>query len=341
MAVRGSKLVTLAEVAKGKNKQIGMVAEVLVEENAMLNDIMYKVMNEGTIHKESIRSGLPAVYYRKANQAIPASKTSIEERTFTAAHFESKSQIDEKVASRGGKQNIPYERWNQAQGHLQAHALELADLMIYGSPSDGPLKTAGFFDIYSTLAASEPTSKQIIDAGGASTDNCSILKVHWGERSVFGVYPEGTQSGLKRTDRSAGGKLVQIQANDENGDPGTFWGLEENFETDHGLVVKDFRQAIRIANIDVSNLVSGSGAADLIDLMISGNYKIHSLSNGVGIWYVNRTIHAHLHKQSLTAVGAGGGLSYDNYQGKKILHFLGDPVRTMDALINAEDAVVA
>lgn len=340
MAAKGASLVTLADVAKSKDKQIGKVAEVLVQHNAMLNDVPYMEMNEGTVHKEDIRSALPEVYYRKANQPIPASKTTTEERSFTGTQFESKSQIDRDVAQRGGMNRVAYNRWNQAQGHLQAHAIELASLMIYGSPVSSNRKTAGLFDIFSTLSASEPTSKQIIDAGGVGSDNTSILKVHWGERSVFGIYPKGTTAGLKRIDHSAGGKHVKIPGIDENGNAGDFWGYEEEFITTHGLVVKDYRQAARVANIDISNLVSGSGAADLIDLMISADYKIDSQENGMGVWYVNRTIEAHLHKQALTKVGAGAGLTFDNYQGQRVLMFLGSPVRRMDALLNAEARVV-
>jgi hypothetical protein len=339
MAALGTKLVTLADVAKSKNKQIGKVAEVLAQENPMLNDIPYFEMNEGTIHKEDIRSALPAVYYRKANQAIPASKSTVEERTFSAAHFESKSQIDAAVAKRGGMDRIGYNRWNQAQGHLQAHAQEHASLTIYGSPLTDPLKTSGFFDIYSTLATTEPTYNQIVDGGGSGSDNTSILLSFWGERSIFGIYPKGTMMGLKRTDRSAGNKEVQIQALDSAGDAGAFYGYEEQFEIDHGLVVKDYRQGARIANIDYPALVSGASAADLIDLMISAFYKIHNPENGQGVWYVNRTIEAHLHKQALTKVGAGAGLTYDNYQGKKVLTFLGLPVRRSDALLNSEAQV--
>ncbi len=339
MSALGTKLVTLADVAKSKDKKIGMVAEVLVQENPMLNDIPYMEMNMGTIHKEEIRSALPAVYYRKANQAIPASKTTTEERTFQAAHFESKSQIDEAVANRGGADRVGYNRWNQAQGHLQAAAIEQAALTIYGSPLTSNLKSAGLFDIYSTLDPLEATSKQVIDGGGSGVDLSSIVKVHWGERSVFGVYPAGTQAGLKRTDRSAGGKLVPINALDSAGAAGTIWGYEEQFEVDHGLVVKDYRQACRIANIDVDLLKSGVGAADMIDLMISAHYKIHNPQNGKGVWYVNKTIQAFLHKQSLTKVGAGAGIRYDNYQGMPCLFFLNSPVRRSDALLTTESQV--
>jgi len=339
MAALGTELVTLIDVSKSKNKQIGKVAEVLSQENPMLMDIPFMVMNEGTVHKEEIRSNLPAVYYRKANQPIPASKTTTEERSFTAAHFESKSVMDEMVAKRGGMDRIAYNRWNQAQGHLQAHAQEHASLMIYGSPESDNRKVAGFFDIYSTLNTSEEVSNQVVDGGGSSSDMCSILMVVWGERSIFGVYPAGTQAGLKRTDRSKGGQLVQIQGVDENGNTGHYWGYEEQFEIDHGLVVKDYRQAVRIANIDQALLKSGAGAADLIDLMISGFHKLHNPEGGKLVIYCNRTLQAFLHKQALTKVGAGGGLNYDNFEGKRILSFLGAPVRRSDALLTSEDQV--
>ena len=213
--------------------------------------------------------------------------------------------------------------------------------MIYGSPVSSNRKTAGFFDIYQSISdyATEPTANQVIDGGGSTSDMCSILKVHWGERSIFGIYPAGTQAGLKRTDRSKGNAQVQIAALDSAGDAGSFWGYEEQFEIDHGLVVKDYRQAVRIANIDPVTLKSGASAADLIDLMISADYKIHNLQNGTGVWYVNRTVRAFLHKQSLTKVGAGAGITYENYQGKPVLMFLGCPVRLCDALLSTEDQV--
>lgn len=340
MATLGQYLVTLADVAKSKDKRIGGVAEVLVQENPMLNDIPYMEMNEGTIHKEEIRSSLPLVYYRKANQPIPASKTTTEERSFQASHFESKSQMDAAVASRGGADRIAYNRWNQAQGHIQALGLEHAALTIYGSPFTTNTKAPGLMDVYSTLLSTEATSAQVIDGGGtASSAMTSILRVHWGERAIFGVYPKGTQAGLKRTDRTPGDKLVQILGTDVNSNNGFYWGYEEDFEVDHGLVVKDYRQASRVANIDPVTLKSGAAAADLIDLMISAHYKIFNPQNGVGAWYVNRTIEAFLHKQSLTKVAAGAGLRFDNYQGEKVLMFLGFPVRRADALLNTEAQV--
>lgn len=339
MSAKGVTLVTLSDVAKNKNVNIGDVAEVLVQSNPILNDIPYMEMNEGTIHKETLRSDLPEVYYRKANQAIPASKTSIEERTFTSAHFESKVQMDEAVASRGGKDRIAFNRWNQAEGHIQAMGLEHAELLIYGSPDTDSMKVPGIFDILSTLSASEPTSKQIIDAGGTGSDNTSIVIIEWGPQSVFGVYPKGSQAGLKRTDRTPGDTRVKIQGLTATGATGEFWGLEEQFEIDHGLVVKDYRYIARIANIDVSDLTGGS-AADLLKFMTRAMYLLPQVKKGVRKVYMNSTIAAFLHEQALEKVGAGGGLTFENYQGAPVMMFLGCPVVVTDALLNTEAQVV-
>lgn len=334
MAIKGVGLVTLADVAKKGDK----VAEVLTLKNPMLMDVPYMEMNEGVIHKESIRSYLPLPVYRKANQAVAAQKSGIEERTFSAAHFESRSQMDAKVAERGGNEKVSMNRWNQAQGHIQGMANEHQRLMIYGSPTGDGNKDVGFMDIYHTLNPAIETSKQIVDAGGVGADNTSILMVNFGSNSIFGVYPKGTQAGLKRTDYSANGKLVQIQGLDENGAPGTFYGYDEIFEIDHGLVVKDYRQAARVANIDVSDLKAGGiGAADLIDLMIDASYKLDDAAGA--IIYMNRVTHAILHKQVKNDVGAGGGLTFMNYGGQTVLSFNGMPIRIVDALLNTEAQV--
>jgi hypothetical protein len=338
MAALNSQLVSLFDVAKSKNKQIGKIAEVLVQENPILKDIGYQVCNEKTYHVVDIRSGLPSVYYRKANQAIAPSKTATEERKFTPTPIESKSVMDELVAARGGADRIPYNRWNQAQGHLQAMANEHASLMFYGSPADDYRKVAGLADIYSTLATTEPTYHQIIDAGGAGNDLTSIYCVHWGERAFHGIYPDGSQIGVKRVDRSPGNSKVQITGTTESGGTGTFYGYEEDFMLDHGLVPVDYRQGGRIANIDISDLAGGSGA-DVIQMLIQLHYRIHANGNGNGILYCNKTMGAYLHILARNAVGAGGGFTFGNYQGEEVTMFLGKPIRICDAILSTEDEV--
>lgn len=337
MAVIGANLVTLLDVSKGKNVQIGKVAEVLVQSNPILDHMPYMEMNEKTVHIESLRSSLPAVYYRKANQPIPATKSKIEERSFSAAHFESKSQIDVMVAARGGQDRVAFNRWNQSQGHIQAMGQEHADLLIYGSPSEDARKVAGFFDVLTTLTSTEPTSKQMVSAGGTGSDNTSILFVDWGPNTVFGVYPAGTTAGLQRMDN---GK-VQIIGTTETSVTGTFWGWEEQFMIDHGLVIKDYRACARVCNIDISDLkAGGTSAADLLKYMTRAHYRIPAaVRTGMGYVYMNSTIASFLHEQALEKVGAGGGLTFSNYQGEQVLMFLGRRVVIVDALLNTEATV--
>lgn len=335
MGIKGTGFVTFQDVAKDGSK----VAEVLMLKNSMLKDIPYREMNEGTIHKESIRSFLPSPVYRKANQGLAAQKTGIEERTFSAAHFETRSVIEKSVAQRGGVDKIKENRFNQAIGHLQGMANEHSRLSLYGSPSGQGNKEPGFMDIYWTKNAAVETSKQIVDGGGVGVDNTSILLVNWGSDSIFGVYPKGTQAGMKRTDYSQGNQLVQIPMLDAAGNPSNYYGYDEIFELDHGLVVKDFRQASRIANIDVSDLVAGNvSATDLIDKMIEAMYKILDVSGTV--IYMNRLVHAILHKQVLKQVKGGAGLTFMNFGGEEVLSFNGLPIRIQDSMLNTEAQVV-
>lgn len=338
MAIKGLNVVTLTDVAKDKNYGEGDVAEVLVQYNSMNNDIPYVEMNMGTYHIEPIRSALPDVWYVKANQAIPPTKTGIEERNFVAAHFGSKSEIAKMVAERGGMDRVSFRRWSEAKAHIQSHAIEQAELMIYGSPVDNNQKVGGFMDVYSTLDPNEETSKQIIDGGGTGSALHSILLIAWGMESIFGVYPTGSQAGLKREDHGLQQILRPLINNPSQ--MGHTMGYVEEFSVDHGLVVKDFRQGARIANIDPATLKSGVGAADLIDLMIDAMYKLDSLENGQPVFYMNRTLMAHLDKQSRKEVGAAGGLTYSDYQGKPVLTFRGIPIRRADAMNRFEEQVI-
>ena len=104
-----------------------------------------------------------------------------------------------------------------------------------------------------------------------------------------------------------------------------------------GLVVRDWRYCVRIANIDYSNLISGSGAADLVDLMIQAEEKIPNLS-GVRLAYAcRREVRTALRQQILAKNNVN--LTYDTVAGKRVLAFNEIPVRRMDALLANESAV--
>ena len=195
MAILGADYLTLADAKQFLDHSVADVAEVLRKATPIVNDVPYVAMNKKVKHVVTMRSDLPKVYYTKANEATPASKTAIENREFVASHFESKSVMDQKVAEYGGKDRVAQNRLNEAEGHIQACAHELADLILYGSPVTDPKQVPGIMHILSSLSATEPTSKQIVDAGGVGSDNASILFVSWGPKKVYGIFEEGTQIG--------------------------------------------------------------------------------------------------------------------------------------------------
>jgi hypothetical protein len=97
----------------------------------------------------------------------------------------------------------------------------------------------------------------VIDAGGTGSDNTSIWIVTWGPNTAHGIFPMGKISGLQHWDLSAqfpNGMRVQ----DANGN--YYQAYVDHFKWECGLTVRDWRYCVRIANIDVSDLSTGSAA---------------------------------------------------------------------------------
>jgi hypothetical protein len=105
-----------------------------------------------------------------------------------------------------------------------------------------------------------------------------------------------------------------------------------------GVAVRDWRYAVRICNIDVSDL-AGSTPADLVWYMQDAEERIND-DLGNRAFYVNRTVRRYLRKFAYTKVEGGGGLTWETVGGKKILVFGETPVRRVDALLNTEARVV-
>jgi len=114
-------------------------------------------------------------------------------------------------------------------------------------------------------------------------------------------------------------------------------------------VVKDWRYAVRVANIDTPALVALTGtqaitaATSIIKMMSRAIDRLPSLSNVNPAFYVNRTVASHLRiiglEKSSSAVTVQEGL---NQFGETIFNtrFLGIPVRIVDALGTSESRVV-
>jgi hypothetical protein len=179
---------------------------------------------------------------------------------------------------------------------------------------------------------SAESGDNIIVGGGSGSDNTSIWLVCWGPNTCHGIYPKGSQAGLKHHD------LGEVTL--EDAASGKYQGYRTHYKWDIGMSLRDWRYVVRIPNIDVSNLTkdaSGSSAA-LVDLMVQAVEKLPNVNLGRCVFYGNRTISSILRRQITNTSNVR--LSMDEVAGKRVMSFDGIPFRRNDAILNTE-AVVA
>jgi len=340
MATIGSNVLTLADWAKriGPDDKIAKTIELLSQSNDVLTDMLFKEGNLPTGERTTIRTGLPAVYWRLLNQGTPPSKSTTAQVDEHCGMLEAWSEVDKDLASLNG--NTKSFRLNEAMAFLESMNQEMAATLFYGSAAD-PEEFVGFTERYSSLSANN--AENILSAGGAGSDNSSVWLVGWGANSVHGVFPKGSKAGLSHEDLG----LVTVETT--AGIAGNrMRAYQDHWQWKNGLVVKDWRYAVRIPNIDISDLASlatsqaVTATTYLPKLMSRAIDRLPSMMGVKPCFYANRTV------QSLLRVAAmeksNGVLSIEpglNQFGDKIheLLFLGIPIRTVDSLTETEAVV--
>ncbi|API59635.1 hypothetical protein BSL82_10155 [Tardibacter chloracetimidivorans] len=332
MAVLSAGQLTLADHAKrfDPNGSIAAVGELLSQTNEILEDAVFIEGNLPTGHRTTIRTGLPTVYWRALNQGVPPSKSTTAQVDEACGMLEARSHIDSKLAQLNG--NTAAFRLSEDVAFIEAMNQTQASTLFYGNPGTDPKQYLGLAPRYSSLSAGN--ADNIINGQGAGSDNTSIYLVVWGENTVFCPFPKGSQAGLSHRD------LGEESVSDGNG--GFYQALRTLYQWDNGLVVKDWRYVVRIANIDVSNLVGESSAADVIKLMAKALDRIPNLNMGRAAFYMNRTVHSMLRIQAMTkASSVLAPVKGLNQFGNSTTwtEFDGVPLRKTDGILNTEALV--
>lgn len=333
MATLGtSGLDTLLDHAKqfGPDGNIADYIEMLIQINEIVQDMPYIEANKMSGHQHNVEVGLPTVYWKMLGAGVLASKGTQAQIEDACAMLESWSIVEKELADLGG-QAAKY-RMNKARGHLSSMGIETAQTMFYGAASS-PEEFIGLSPRYSSLSA--VNAKNVLNAGGSGSDNASIWLLGLGEDKIHGIYSKGSQAGIERKDH---GEQIEQNFGGVTGAQAVVYKEQFKFKT--GLSVADWRYGVRIANIDVSNLVGKSSAADLQELMIKALYRIPN--NGMGAklkFYMNSTCQEFLDIQGRDTVIAGGGITFQNVDGVRKLSFRGVPIGRCDALLESEAAV--
>ena len=330
---------TLADWAKRIDPEgrIPVVAELLSQSNEILEDAVFKEGNLPTGERVVIRTGLPTVYWRALNQGIPSSKSTTAQVDEACGILEARSEVDKDLAMLNG--NTAQFRLSEDSAFLEAMNQTQATTLFYGDPAADPKQFLGLAARYSDKS-SGGNKQNILDAGGSSTDNTSIYLVVWGDQTVYCPFPKGSKAGLVHED--LGEQTVY------NSDGTRLQALATRYQWKNGLVVKDWRYVVRIANIDVSDLIAQTGtqastaSTAIIKLMARALYRIPNMAMGRAAFYMNRTVHSGLSLAALDksqyVLKINEGLSqYGTPQ--SWLSFLGVPLRRVDAILNTESAI--
>jgi hypothetical protein len=338
MATLSTGQLTLADYSKriSPDGKIDPIAEMLSQQNEILEDIVYKEANQPTSHVVTIRTGLPAVYWRQYNAGVPSSKSTTAQITEPCAMLEARSHIDAKLLQLNG--NSAAFRLSEESPFIEAAGQEMVGKLFNGNVGTDLKTFSGLATRYSSTTAGN--GGNVILAGGAGSDNASVYLVVWGEQSVFCPFPKGSKAGL--SNRDLGEESVQ------DGSGGWYQAARSLFQWDAGLVVKDWRYVVRIANIDVSDWVgvtgsqASSAATNLIKLMMRAIARIPNFSMGRAAFYCNRSIQEGLMIQALEKSSSALGIkqALTQFGGTmNQLEFMGIPVRRVDQLGIAETLV--
>ena len=339
MATLATTNLTLADWAKRTDPdgRIPVVAELLSQTNEILDDAVFKEGNLPTGERVVIRTGLPTVYWRALNQGIPNSKSTTAQVDEACGMLEARSEVDKDLAMLNG--NTAQFRLSEDTAFLEAMNQTQAQTLFYGNPTTEPKSFLGLAGRYSTLTGTIGTN--VLDEGGSTaTSQSSIFLVCWGDNTVYCPFPKGSKAGLIHED--LGEQTVYDSGN-------RMQAYSTRYQWKNGLVVKDWRYVVRIANIESSVLMAQTGdqattAVDtnIVNLMARAIYKIPNMSMGRCAFYMNRKIHAGLSSMALSktqnVLAINDGLAQFG-KPHAWLSFLGVPLRKCDQLINTEAVV--
>lgn len=335
-----------SDVAKrlDPDNKVAVIAEVLSQTNEILTDMPFVEANLPTGHRVTVRTGLPKAYWRRMNQGIPSSASSVAQVEETCGTCEARSRIDVDAVNLNG-QSAAF-RASEDRAFIEAMNVTMTETLFYGDARRTGDGFVGFAPRYNTTDTKKADcAKNVIDCGGQDGRKLtSIWMIGWGTDTVFGIYPKDTPIGLQSEDKGI------VTVNDENGYP--YDAYETVYRWRNGLVVKDWRYVVRLCNIDIEEVMAGAGLGvgdisqpnsnNLILQMNNALYKFPAQGSANICIYMNSDMHAALNnvasRSNTNVITIEQGL---NAFGRHATwtSYLGHPMRRVDAIKNNEKQV--
>ena len=346
MATIGNTALTYADWAKRMDDgyRVAKIIELLSQTNEILEDMLVMEGNLPTGHKTTVRTGLPQATWRLLNQGVPNAKSATAQIVDTCGNLETYSVIDKDIADLNG--NTAEFRLSEVKAFLEGMSQQIAATEIYGNQFLNPERFTGLAPRYSTSnTAKSQTANNVLSGGGAASTNTSIWLVVWGDDTLFNTFPKGKITGLQHKD------MGEWPVADSSGN--TYQAYRDHFKWEIGMVLRDWRYVVRVANIDVTQL-TGVSAANLINLLVRAIYRLPTQPVSAGtvqtsdtpevrasmgrlMFYGNRILRTYLDLQAMNKTNVL--LRIEEFNGKPITTFRGIPFRTCDAILNNEASI--
>ncbi len=304
---------------------VSSYAELLAQENDILDDIPWTAGNQltGDIHFK--RTALPSAQIRRINQGFDSSKGAVEAVRETCVEIVSRMTVDMKeldLAPSPEKYLL-----SESKGHVSVMNDTLITDFFYGADPEGIKGIA--------TRLNRLSHKQVVNAGGTGNNLASIYIIKWDTDEVTGIYPKETKAGLD----------VYMKENElvPDKDGKTFLAHITMWSWFVGLKVRDERYIARLCNIDRDALLGSGDTAkearqDLFRKLILAQDKIYHVNDGRVVMYADPQIFSILKIAAFEKSNMALGYS-DIKEDRRILSFAGIPIKRNDAQSVAEKKV--
>jgi hypothetical protein len=335
MALLSAANPTLLDLVKvmAPDGSIEPVAEILNATNdGIIGGITFQEGNMITGHRFGIRTALPGVSWGQLYKGVVPTKGNTAQVTENTGFLEAMSEMDSRLVDLASDPAMF--RYIEDLPFVESMGQEFCRVLFKGTPADTD-KFTGFEHRYNSTSGVNGDNV-LLSGAGTDTDLFSMYLVGWSPMTVFGIVPKGSQAGLEQRE------IPRRWLENGDGNSGRMEVDATYFKMSAGLVVKDWRYVVRIANLDLSEL--DPTAATGVNLPFLMKDAIERVQNGISTnlaFYMNRSIRSVLRKQVASGVEAST-LTIENVGGlspQQRLMFDGIPVYRCDTLAAAETLV--
>lgn len=318
-SLNGYKQLTLVEVAKRKdpNGEMSAIVEALNQENAIVQDAVWREANDTFSNKTVRRSALPSGSWRKLNSGVAFEASTTVEMVDVIGLLETWAQND--IETINAFPNPMQARNDEAMAFVEGLGQTMASTMVYGNAATTPEKFTGLAPRMPDIAA----TTNVINEGGTGSDLTSIYVVDWGPTSAYMVYPKNSMAGLEHKDK--GIETVR----DSSGN--MYEAYVDKFSWKAGLVVKNAKSIARVANIESgsSNSFDEDNLITLMNRMTKGpGRRIYVNQNVMTQMEIRAKDKTNIHYSTVEGIAPG-----------PVTFFKGVPVRLVEQIIQTEAAL--